>query len=176
MQKKIVLYISAFLGLIILFFAGYFITGLFVKPKTLTISKAPEITTDQVKKLMPQDVTITNFSDHIEIAFTTAEPSLAYAFITYDPAITFTKVLSSLKTPGASGAEQANVKSLWVKEVNTNPAEEHKIIVPLTDLDANYDKAYMYLLIKWNKFYIPYGEQTSLASGPLTAWLLNLGK
>ncbi len=169
MQKKYISYILAGLGLIIAGLLAYFITGFFVKPKTVTIDTTKGLASQKVKDLQPTEISITSFKTYIEVTFNTASKTFAYVYITFDPEEKFTDVLKLLKE-----GEAQSYAGMWYKQQESTPSTKHTVHIPLKDLPAGKANAYMYLLLEWGNYYIPYGEQTSPVTGPLTAWTISL--
>lgn len=169
MQKNSVVYLLALVGLIAAGGLAYFITGFIVKPKTVTIDTTKGLETTKVKDLQPTEVSITTFKTFIEITFSTAEKTFAYAYITFKPDEKITDVLKAVKR-----GESDTYSGIWYKQQEVNPSTKHTIHINLKDLPTDKNKGYLYILLEWKDYYIPYGEQTSPVTGPLTAWTINI--
>jgi len=157
--------------------AAYIIAGYLIKPEieisTNKVDKdTNKVTLEIVKELTPQNVQFSEYDDKFVLSFDTAKPTRAYAYVTPERNENFLQVVRDF-------SNGLPVAGKWFFEQSETETTTHQIVLPLAELPKPTDPTnslYVYILIKYKDVYIPYGQQTSLSSGPLEPWVITILK
>ena len=115
---------------------------------------------DDVKRLKPNKVEIIKRSEDIEIIFLTQEPVKSYL------------VLNPVSLPFD---QVVNHKDTVIVKVSTSLSLNHSIKLNKKLLNQTFkDQVYMYVLISYKGWIIPYGIKVDINKGPQSPFMIKL--
>ena len=115
---------------------------------------------DDVKRLKPNKVEIIKRLEDIEVTFSTQEPAKSYL------------VLNPVSLPFDQVIDH---KETVIVKVSSSPSFKHSIKLNKKLLSQTFkDKVYMYVLISYKGWIIPYGIKVDINKGPQSPFMIKL--
>ncbi len=173
--KQLILII---IGIFLVIGAGvgsYFLAGNFIKQPEVTPEETQtnneNVVTRKVVKDLTPEVVFNSTEDGVEINITVSQNTFAYVYITSSQSEDFLQTLQDYINKIAPTGK-------WFLENTTEPTNQHSFVLKNDELpkpEPGSQSVYMYILLKYNDTYIPYGQETNLDTGDLKPWILTLG-